>query len=387
MRNNSQRNEPLPHLPVKELRRYSRHLALPEVGEEGQRRIKAARVLVVGAGGLGSPAALYLTAAGVGKLGLIDFDEVDETNLQRQVLHGTGSVGISKLVSAKHRLEDLNPNVAVETFETRLSSDNALEIFGGYDVVVDGSDNFPTRYLANDACVLSGLPYVYGAVFRFEGQASVMATRDGPCYRCLFQEPPPPGLVPTCAEAGILGAVPGIIGSIQALETLKWILGCGDSLAGRLLLFDGLESSFRYLRLYKDPQCPVCGAEPTVTQLIDYEEFCGAGATTAAGLEVTPAELAESMNGPTPPVVLDVREPYEWQICHLSDAIHVPLGSLRGHLPELDWNREVVTVCHYGIRSLLALEILRAAGFERVRSLRGGMDAWALEVDPEMERY
>jgi adenylyltransferase/sulfurtransferase len=370
-----------------ELKRYRRHLSLPEVGTEGQRKLKDSRVLVVGAGGLGSPVSLYLAAAGVGKLGLVDFDVVDETNLQRQILHGTSVVGVSKLESAARRLQDLNPYVAVERFETRLSAENAIEIFEAFDIIVDGSDNFPTRYLANDACVLTRKPYIYGAVFRFEGQASVFAVPGGPCYRCLFQEPPPPGLVPTCSEAGILGAVPGIIGTIQALEVLKLILGKGDTLAGRLLLFDGLESSFRELRLNRDPRCLVCGEDPTVTELVDYDEFCGANAAAAAGLEITPSELSTTIATTQAPLLVDVREPYEWHIGHIPGSVHVPLSSLRSRLTELEAGREVVTVCHHGIRSLLALEILKAAGFEDVRSLRGGIEAWAQEVDPKMERY
>jgi adenylyltransferase/sulfurtransferase len=383
----SHRSRQLGDFSSKEFKRYLRHLSLPEVGESGQRKLKASRVLVVGAGGLGSPAALYLAAAGVGRLGLVDFDVVDESNLQRQILHGTGGVGTTKVQSAETRLRDLNPYVEVDSLEARLSSENAIEIFEAYDVVVDGSDNFPTRYLANDACVLTGKPYVYGAVFRFEGQASVFGAPGGPCYRCLFQEPPPPGLVPSCAEAGILGAVPGVIGTIQALETLKIILELGEKLAGRLLLFDALQLGFRELRLTRDPECSVCGDNPTVTELIDYEEYCGANAVTAAGLEITAAELAEKLESGEGPLLVDVREPYELQICQIEGSMHVPLGSLRSRLAELDTSLEVVTVCHYGIRSLLALEILKGAGFEQVHSLHGGVDAWALEVDPAMERY
>ncbi len=377
----------LPELSVPELKRYRRHLSLPEVGEAGQRKLKAARVLVVGAGGLGSPAALYLAAAGVGKLGLVDFDVVDETNLQRQVLHGTSAVGGPKLDSAEARLTDLNPHIEIEKFPTRLASENAIQIFEGYDIVVDGSDNFPTRYLANDACVLTGKPYVYGAVARFEGQASVFAVPGGPCYRCLFQEPPPPGLVPSCAEAGILGVVPGIIGSIQALEAVKLILNHGSSLAGRLLLFDASSASFRELQLRRDPTCPVCGDEPSIMQLIDYEEFCGATATNVLGLEITPTELAAEMARDRVPILLDVREPYEWKIGHIDGSVHVPLGALREKLPEFVADDSFVTVCHHGMRSLLALEIMKSAGFENVKSLRGGVEAWALEVDPGMERY
>jgi adenylyltransferase/sulfurtransferase len=377
----------LPELSRAELKRYLRHLTLPEVGEDGQRRLKAARVLVVGAGGLGSPASLYLAAAGIGRLGLVDFDAVDETNLQRQVLHGTRSIGIPKLQSARERLSDLNPHVEIETFENRLSSENALEILAGYDVVVDGSDNFPTRYLANDACVLSGKPYVYGAVFRFEGQASVFGAEGGPCYRCLFREPPPPGLVPSCAEAGILGVVPGIIGSIQALETVKLILSHGDSLSGRLVLFDALETRFRELRLRRDPDCPVCGEAPTLKELIDYEAFCGAIAAPAGELEISPVELAGRLEQSQPPLMVDVREPYEWKICSIPGSIHIPLSGLRERAAELGPDRDIVAICHHGIRSLLALEILKSEGFTDVKSLHGGVETWALEVDPEMERY
>jgi len=380
--------EQLPKLSHEEILRYSRHLILPDVGVAGQRKLKSARVLLVGAGGLGSPAALYLAAAGVGTIGIVDFDVVDQTNLQRQILHGTSRVGVSKLQSAEERLRDINPNVRVETFETRLTSENALDIIRNFDVVADGTDNFPTRYLVNDACVLLGKPNVYGSIFRFEGQASVFYAKEGPCYRCLYAEPPPPGLVPSCAEGGVLGVLPGIIGSIQALETIKLILGAGDSLIGRLLLFDALKLSFRELKLEKDPDCPVCGPRPTVTALIDYEAFCGVGAEPSYdGLEVTAAELAAEWKGHPDLLVLDVREPHEHEIARIEGAKLIPLSQLPDRLGDLDGHREIVTHCHHGARSLKALEILKAAGFSKVRSLRGGIDAWSVNVDSNVPRY
>ena len=378
----------LSDLSHEEILRYARHLILPEVGPEGQQKLKAARVLVIGAGGLGSPVALYLAAAGVGTIGMVDFDAVDATNLQRQILHGTGALGRSKLESARDRLEDLNPHVHLETFDTRLSSANALDILRGFDIVVDGSDNFPTRYLVNDACVLLDQPNVYGAIFRFEGQASVFHAAKGPCYRCLYPEPPPPDLVPSCAEGGVLGVLPGIIGSIQALEAIKLILGRGESLIGRLVLFDALKLRFRELALRKDPSCPVCGEHPTVKALIDYDAFCGIG-TGQQGhdLEIGATELAAQLGARRGVQLLDVREPFEWDICHLDDAVLIPLGELPERLGELDGHREIVAYCHHGMRSMRALEILRAGGFSKVRSLRGGIHAWAEEVEPEMSRY
>src|SRR5213596_680039 len=371
-----------------ELLRYSRHLILPGVGLEGQKKLKAARVLLIGAGGLGSPAALYLAAAGVGTLGLVDFDNVDVTNLQRQILHGTRDVGRPKLVSARERIADVNPHVRLETYETALTSKNALDILSGYDIVVDGTDNFATRYLVNDACVLLGKPNVYGSIFRFEGQASVFYAKEGPCYRCLYAEPPPPGLVPSCAEGGVLGVLPGIIGSIQALETIKLILGAGDSLIGRLLLFDALKLSFRELKLEKDPDCPVCGPRPTVTALVDYEAFCGVGAEPSYdGLEVTAAELAAEWKRNPDLLVLDVREPHEHEIARIEGAKLIPLSQLPDRLGDLDGHQEIVTHCHHGARSLKALEILKAAGFSKVRSLRGGIDAWSVNVDRGVPRY
>jgi sulfur-carrier protein adenylyltransferase/sulfurtransferase len=372
-----------------EILRYSRHLLLPEVGLAGQRRLKAARVLTVGAGGLGSPLSLYLAAAGVGTIGIVDFDVVDLTNLQRQIVHGTSTLGRSKLESAEARLTDVNPNVRIEKHEARLTSENALEILADYDIVVDGTDNFPTRYLVNDACVLLGKPNVYGSIFRFEGQASLFYAKEGPCYRCLYSEPPPPGLVPSCAEGGVLGVLPGIIGSIQALETIKWIIGAGDSLIGRLVLFDALKLRFRELRLRKDPACPICGESPTIRELIDYEAFCGIGAEpTYAGPEITAEELRREMQEKGSDLVLiDVREPHEWDIAHIEGARLIPLGQLPERLGELDGHAEIVTHCHHGVRSMKALQLLKGAGFSRVRSLAGGIDAWADRVEIGMPRY
>jgi adenylyltransferase/sulfurtransferase len=371
-----------------ELLRYSRHLILPEIGERGQRRLKAGSVLVVGAGGLGSPAAMYLAAAGVGRLGLVDFDRVDETNLHRQILHGTDAVGSSKLASARRRLDDLNPHVDLETFDTRLTSVNALEILRGYDVILDGSDNFPTRYLVNDACVLLGIPYVYGAIFRFDGQASVFAVSEGPCYRCLFRDPPPPGLVPSCEEAGVLGVLPGVIGSLQALEAIKLLTGAGTTLAGRLLLFNALKLEFRELSLRRDPDCPVCGTAPTVRELIDYEAFCGVSEKDGVtAIEVSPEDLAQERKTNPDLVLLDVREPWEYRIGHIDRSVLIPLGLLPQRLSELEGGGAVVVVCHHGVRSLRAAELLRSAGFTKARSLRGGLAAWADRVDPTMARY
>jgi adenylyltransferase/sulfurtransferase len=379
----------LPKLAHAEVLRYSRHLLLPEVGVEGQRKLKAARVLTIGAGGLGSPLSLYLAAAGVGTIGIVDFDVVDLTNLQRQIVHGTATLGTSKLESAKARLTDLNPNVNVETYEARLTSENALDIIREYDIVVDGTDNFPTRYLVNDACVLLGKPNVYGSIFRFEGQASVFYAKEGPCYRCLYSEPPPPGLVPSCAEGGVLGVLPGIIGSIQALETIKWIIGAGDSLVGRLLLFDALKLRFRELKLRKDPDCPICGNNPTIHELIDYQAFCGIGAEPDySGLEISVEDFRKERDTKGDNLVLiDVREPHEWEIAHIDGARLIPLGQLPDRLGELDGHAEIVTQCHKGSRSMKALEILRGAGFGKVRNLAGGIDAWAARIEPGMPRY
>jgi sulfur-carrier protein adenylyltransferase/sulfurtransferase len=378
-----------PQLSHAEVLRYSRHLLLPEVGVEGQRRLKRARVLTVGAGGLGSPVSLYLAAAGVGTIGLVDFDAVDLTNLQRQIVHGTSTLGRPKLDSAEARLADLNPNVQIEKHETRLTSENALSILGEYDIIVDGSDNFPTRYLINDACVLLGKPNVYGSIFRFEGQASLFYAPTGPCYRCLYSEPPPPGLVPSCAEGGVLGVLPGVIGSIQALETIKWILGAGDSLVGRLVLFDALKLRFRELQLRKDPACPICGEDPTVHDLIDYEAFCGVGAEPSyAGSEISAEELQQEMAQKGEALILiDVREPHEYEIAHIQGSRLIPLGQLPERLSELDSHAEIVTHCHRGVRSIKALDVLKGAGFSRVRSLAGGIDAWADRIEVGMPRY
>jgi adenylyltransferase/sulfurtransferase len=372
-----------------EVLRYSRHLLLPEVGVAGQRKLKAARVLTIGAGGLGSPLSLYLAAAGVGTIGIVDFDVVDLTNLQRQIVHGTSTLGRPKLESAAARLSDLNPNVRIEKHETRLTAENALEILRDYDIVVDGSDNFPTRYLVNDACVLLGKPNVYGSIFRFEGQASLFYAVEGPCYRCIYSEPPPPGLVPSCAEGGVLGVLPGIIGSIQALETIKWIIGAGDSLLGRLLLFDALKLRFRELQLRKDPACPICGPNPSIRELIDYEAFCGIGAEPAyEGPEISAEELRREMTDKGSNLVLiDVREPHEWEIAHIEGARLIPLGQLPERLAELDGHSEIVTHCHHGARSMKALAVLKGAGFSRVRSLAGGIDAWADRIEVGMPRY
>lgn len=373
-----------------ELLRYSRHLLLPDVALDGQQRIRAARVLLVGAGGLGSPAALYLAAAGVGTLGLVDFDVVDLSNLQRQVLHGTSDVGRKKIDSARDRIADLNPHVHVETHDTRLTSANALAILGGYDVIVDGTDNFATRYLVNDACVMLGKPNVYGSIFRFEGQASVFSTPDGPCYRCLFPQPPPHGLVPSCAEGGVLGVLPGLIGTIQATETLKLILGAGDSLAGRLLLVDTLGMRFHTVRVPRDPACPACGTRE-ITALIDYDEFCGTpGGVEPAGeadvAEMTPAELARRLTANATFDLIDVREPYEWEIARLPGARLVPLGELAGAMASLDSARDLVVYCRTGKRSAEAARQLRAAGF-RVSNLAGGILRWSDDVDPGVRKY
>ncbi len=381
--------EAKPPLSHAEMLRYSRHLLLPEVGVAGQRKLKSARVLTIGAGGLGSPLSLYLAAAGVGTIGIVDFDVVDLTNLQRQIVHGTSTLGRPKLDSAEERLTDLNPNVRIERHETRLTSQNALEILREYDIVVDGTDNFPTRYLVNDACVLLGKPNVYGSIFRFEGQASLFYAPEGPCYRCLYSEPPPPGLVPSCAEGGVLGVLPGIIGSIQALETIKWIIGAGNSLLGRLVLFDALKLRFRELQLRKDPACPICGPSPSIRELIDYEAFCGIGAAPAyVGPEISAEELRREMDEKGGDLVLiDVREPHEWDIAHIEGARLIPLGQLPERLSELDGHAEIVTHCHHGARSMKALEILKGAGFGKVRSLAGGIDAWAERVETGLPRY
>ena len=383
----------LPDLSHEEVHRYSRHLLLPEVGLDGQRRLKAARILLVGTGGLGSPAALYLAAAGVGTIGLVDFDRVDVTNLQRQILYGTPDVGRLKLDAARARLEALNPSLRVETHETLLSSANALEILGRYDVVVDGTDNFPTRYLVNDACVLLGRPNAYGSIFRFEGQASVFATAGGPCYRCLFPEPPPPGLVPSCAEGGVLGVLPGIVGTIQATEALKIVLGSGQTLAGRFLLFDALTMRFRELKVPKDPDCPVCGPHATIRALIDYEQFCGVPARSETPRPIDPefevdvATLKDRLDRGDDVFVLDVREPREHDICRLNGAALLPLGQLTARLGELPGDRDIVVLCKSGVRSGKAVKLLHERGFIRARTLRGGILEWIDKVDPNQPKY
>jgi sulfur-carrier protein adenylyltransferase/sulfurtransferase len=373
-----------------EILRYSRHLIMPEVGMEGQLKIKAAKVLCIGAGGLGSPLALYLGAAGVGTLGIVDFDVVDYTNLQRQVIHSTADVGRKKLDSAADKLKAINPFLNIRKFDTRLSSDNAIELFNEFDIIADGTDNFPTRYLVNDACVITGKPNVYGSIFRFEGQASIFATEDGPCYRCLYPEPPPPGLVPSCAEGGVLGILPGLVGVIQATEVIKLILGIGDPLIGRLLLIDALGMSFRQLKLRKNADCPVCGKNPTITRLIDYEQFCGIRGEEApvetVGGEMQVEELKRRLDAGDDIYVLDVREPHEYQIANLGGHL-IPLGDLPNRINELDTSREIVAHCKSGGRSAKAVTFLRQAGFKKVHNLAGGITAWADRVDPKMPKY
>ncbi len=376
-------------LSPEEVKRYSRHLIMPEVAIDGQLKLKAAKVLLIGTGGLGAPAGLYLTAAGVGTIGLVDFDVVDYTNLQRQVTFGTKDVGRAKLTAARERLHDLNPEVQFVLHETRLTSDNALDIIRGYDIVVDGTDNFPTRYLVNDACVLLGTPYVYGSIFRFEGQITVFATKDGPCYRCLYSSPPP-GLVPSCAEGGVLGVLPGIVGAIQANEAIKWMLGMGDLLSGRLLLFDALKMQFRELKLRKNPDCPVCGTNPTLTELIDYEEFCGIrGEEVQSDVSVptiSVKDLKQRMDAGDDVMVLDVREPHEYKICNIGGLL-IPLGELAARVHELDSARDIIVHCRTGVRSAQAVEFLQDAGFERVWNLKGGIHAWSDEIDPSLPKY
>jgi sulfur-carrier protein adenylyltransferase/sulfurtransferase len=373
-----------------EILRYSRHLIMPEVGMEGQLKIKAAKVLCIGAGGLGSPLALYLGAAGVGTLGIVDFDVVDYTNLQRQIIHSTADVGRKKLDSAADKLKAINPFINIRKFDTRLSSDNAIELFKEFDIIADGTDNFPTRYLVNDACVITGKPNVYGSIFRFEGQASIFATEGGPCYRCLYPEPPPPGLVPSCAEGGVLGILPGLVGIIQATEVIKLILGIGDPLIGRLLLIDALGMSFRQLKLRKNPDCPVCGKNPTITELIDYEQFCGIRGEEApvetVGGEMEVEELKRRLDAGDDIYVLDVREPREYQIANIGGHL-IPLGDLPNRINELDTSLEIVAHCKSGGRSGKAVTFLRQAGFKKVHNLAGGITAWAERVDPKMPKY
>jgi sulfur-carrier protein adenylyltransferase/sulfurtransferase len=374
-----------------EIARYSRHLIMPEVALDGQKKLKQARVLTIGAGGLGSPLALYLAAAGIGTIGIVDFDVVDESNLQRQIIHGTSDLGRPKLESARERIEDINPNVKVETFGEPLSSENALEIFEDFDVIADGTDNFPTRYLVNDASVLTGKPNVYGSIFRFEGQASVFYAEEGPCYRCLYPEPPPPGLVPSCAEGGVLGILPGAIGTIQATETVKLILGIGEPLIGRLLLYDALGMRFREMKLRKDPNCPVCGENPTVTELIDYQEFCGIpqqGAQAQADEvpEITVQELEGRLANGGKVSVLDVREPHEYEVANIGGRL-IPLAELPERLVELDRDETLAVHCKSGGRSARAVRLLKDAGFQNVYNVKGGIDAWSEEIDPSVPKY
>jgi len=376
-----------------EVKRYSRHLIMPEVGVDGQKKLKAASVLCIGAGGLGSPVAMYLAAAGVGRLGIVDFDVVDFSNLQRQILHGTPDVGRPKLASAKDRLHALNPEIQIDTYETALTSQNALQLFEPYDVIVDGTDNFPTRYLVNDACVLLGKPNAYGSIFRFEGQASVFAVKDGPCYRCLYPEPPPPGLVPSCAEGGVLGVLPGIIGVIQATEAVKLILGIGEPLIGRFLIYDALKMKFRELKLRKDPDCPVCGTHPTQHHLIDYDQFCGVvpaapePVTVNTATEITAVELKQRLDRGDKLKIVDVREPHEYQIAKIDGAVLMPLGDVPNRYKELNPDDELIMQCRSGIRSAKAADFLRSVGFKKVLNLKGGILDWIDKVDPSQPKY
>jgi len=384
-------NQPATTLSKEEILRYSRHLIMPEVGMDGQLKLKNAKVLCIGTGGLGAPLGLYLAAAGVGRIGIVDFDVVDNTNLQRQVLFANDDVGKPKVAAAAARLRGLNPDITIDVHETHLSSDNALEIFKDYDIIVDGTDNFPTRYLVNDACVLLGKPNVYGSIFRFDGQITIFGYPGGPCYRCLYPEPPPPGLVPSCAEGGVLGVLPGIVGTIQAAETLKLILGKGDPLVGRLLLFDAMGMKFRELKLRKNPECPVCGERPTVTELIDYVQFCGirgeeAPSTVTNIPEITPRELKTRLDRGDDLYILDVREPHEYQICNLGGHL-IPLGELSRRAAELDSSKEIVAHCRSGKRSAEAVDFLRKAGFKKIWNLKGGILAWSDEVDSSVPKY
>lgn len=376
-----------------EISRYSRHLIMPEVGMTGQRKLKQGSALLIGTGGLGSPLALYLAAAGVGHIGLVDFDVVDETNLQRQIVHGTSTVGVPKIESAKQRLRDLNPYIEITTYETQVTSQNALDLMRPYDVIVDGTDNFPTRYLTNDACVLLGKPNVYGSIFRFEGQATVFYPKEGgPCYRCLYPEPPPPGLVPSCAEGGVLGVLPGVIGTIQATEVIKLLTGIGESLIGRLMLYDALAMRFRELKLRRNPDCPVCGDHPTITELIDYDAFCGITPTEVNMLdsqyEITPGDLAAWLEHADRPYLLDVRNPYEADIASIpgTDKL-IPVDQLAHHLNELDSAQEMVVYCRSGVRSANAVNMLKNAGFRKVKNLVGGVLRWSDDIDPTMPKY
>jgi adenylyltransferase/sulfurtransferase len=383
---------PVSDLSKDEILRYSRHLIMPEVGMDGQLKLKNAKVLCIGAGGLGSPLLLYLAAAGVGRLGIVDFDVVDFTNLQRQVIHGTADVGRSKLESARATIREINPNVEVVGHDARLTSENALELFRDFNIIVDGTDNFPTRYLVNDACVLLGKPNVYGSIFRFEGQASIFYARQGPCYRCLYPEPPPPGLVPSCAEGGVLGVLPGIVGCLQAMETIKLIIGQGQTLIGRLLVFDALGMKFRELKLRKNPDCPVCGAHPTITKLIDYEQFCGIRGEEHTPVmigvpEIGPREVKKMIDEKQPFVLIDVREPHEFQICRIPGSTLIPLGEIPKRMHELDSASEIVVHCRSGQRSARAVEFLMKAGFQKIHNLKGGILAWSDQVDPSVPKY
>lgn len=380
-------------LSPEEIGRYSRHLIMPEVTMGGQKKLKAARVLLIGAGGLGAPLGMYLTAAGIGHIGIVDSDVVDDSNLQRQVTFTTEDIGVSKLVAAKRRLSALNPHIEITTYETRLTSENALEIFKDYDIIADGTDNFPTRYLVNDACVLLGKPNVYASIFRFEGQVSIFGAPDGPCYRCLYPEPPPPGLVPSCAEGGVLGVLPGIVGALQAAEVIKLALGIGDPLIGRLLRFDALKMQFREYKLRKDPDCPACSDHPTLTGLIDYDEFCGVNVGPEVELdakqEITPTELKGRLDAGERLVIVDVREPHEWAIGTISapDVRFIPLGDLGSRMHELDTADEIIMQCRSGVRSAKGLAVLQGAGFRKLKNLTGGILAWSDEVDPSMAKY
>jgi len=383
----------LPFLSHEEILRYSRHLLIPEVGLEGQKKLKAASVLVIGTGGLGSPVALYLAAAGVGRIGLVDYDVVDFSNLQRQVIHGTSRIGTLKVDSARERMLDLNPDIQVDAYNEPFTSENAMRIAADYDLIIDGTDNFPTRYLTNDVCVLLGKPNIYGSIFRFDGQVSVFYAKEGPCYRCLFPEPPPPGLVPSCAEGGVLGVLPGIIGSLQATEALKLILGIGETLIGRLMLFNALDMTFEFVKLRKNPNCKICGPEPEVTELIDYEAFCGVPGhdheegSVGGGWDITATELAQRLQQGNHLRLLDVREPHELEISKLEGAELIPLGQLAARLSELDSAQEMVVFCKAGTRSARALELLVSAGFRKVKNLKGGINSWAREVDRSMPVY
>lgn len=376
-----------------EILRYSRHLLIPEVGLEGQKKLKGSAVLVIGTGGLGSPVALYLAAAGIGRIGLVDYDTVDSSNLQRQVIHGTSTVGKLKVESGKERMRDLNPDIQVDVYNVPLTSDNAMEIAKGYDLIIDGTDNFPTRYLTNDVSVMLGIPNVYGSIFRFDGQVSVFGLKDGPCYRCIFPEPPPPGLVPSCAEGGVLGVLPGTIGTIQATEAIKILLGIGTPLSGKLLLYNALDMSFDYVKIKKNPKCPVCGENPTITALIDYEEFCGMpghdheGEEAVSSWDIDASELDDRLQGANPPFLLDVREPHELEISALPNAKNIPLGTLAARLSELDTAQEMVVFCKSGSRSMRALELLTSAGFKKVKNLKGGINGWAQQIDMDLPVY